>query len=81
MCGIKAAIKADNLKRALSLLDKWADTPEHPQHKQVIILISRYNEIRNALITNTRSSSEISIDQNKLKLDVLNLLDDIMEPL
>lgn len=75
---IEVLIEENDLNRALDLLKVWVDASHTAYRKEVILFKSRYNEIRQAERLGILTFSKVSRVNNKLKSDILDLLDNMM---
>ena len=74
---IEGLIEENDLNQALDMLKNWVDDSNNPYRKEVIMLKSRYSEIRQEEYRGILSPSKVSKRKTKLKWDILCLIEDI----
>lgn len=74
---IEGLIEENHLNQALDMLKKWVDDSQSLYRKEVILLKSRYCEIKQDERLGILSSSKASRRKTKLKWDMLCLIEDI----
>ena len=74
---IEGLIEENHLNQALDVFKKWVDDSQSVYRKEVILLKSRYCEIKQNERLGILSSSKAFKRKNKLKWDILCLIEEI----